>query len=79
VALHWRDLVAVSTVTGCGFTVSLLIAELAFPGGQAQDKAKGAVLAGSLAAALIAAALLSPQGPAPQRLTYLHDRTSAGG
>jgi NhaA family Na+:H+ antiporter len=57
-ALHWRDLFAVSVLTGCGFTVSLLIAELAFAEGQQRDYAKGAVLAGSMIAALLAAALL---------------------
>ena len=40
--LSWRDLFAVSVLTGCGFTVSLLIAELAFGdsrrGGPDQDR-----------------------------------------
>lgn len=57
-ALHWRDLFAVAVLTGCGFTVSLLIAELAFAEGAQQDSAKGAVLIGSTAASLLAAALL---------------------
>ena len=56
--LHWRDLTAVAVLTGCGFTVSLLLAELSFPPGPAQDNAKAAVLAGSLAASLLAATLL---------------------
>ncbi|GAA4693105.1 Na+/H+ antiporter NhaA [Phytohabitans rumicis] len=53
-----RDLFAVSVLTGCGFTVSLLIAELAFAGGGAQDRVKGAVLLGSLLASLLAALML---------------------
>jgi NhaA family Na+:H+ antiporter len=57
-ALNWRDLSAVAVLTGCGFTVSLLIAELAFPAGKQQNGIKGAVLIGSLTAALLAAALL---------------------
>jgi NhaA family Na+:H+ antiporter len=57
-SLHWLDLAAVAVLTGCGFTVSLLIAELAFPQGSQQDSIKAAVLVGSLAASLIAAALL---------------------
>jgi NhaA family Na+:H+ antiporter len=62
-ALSWRDLTAVAVLTGCGFTVSLLIAELAFPaaassGGGQQDRIKGAVLLGSVIASLLAAALL---------------------
>lgn len=52
-----RDLIAVSVLTGCGFTVSLLIAELAFEGGDA-GYVKIAVLVGSLISALLAAALL---------------------
>jgi NhaA family Na+:H+ antiporter len=53
-----HDLFAVSVLTGCGFTVSLLIAELAFTGGGAQDRVKGAVLLGSLLASLLAALML---------------------
>jgi len=54
--LHWRDLAAVSALTGCGFTVSLLIAELAFAEGDQQNRIKMAVLVGSLVAALLGAA-----------------------
>ncbi|NUR74243.1 MAG: Na+/H+ antiporter NhaA [Hamadaea sp.] len=54
--LQWRDLVAVAALTGCGFTVSLLIAELAFPEGDQRNRIKMAVLAGSLVAALLGAA-----------------------
>lgn len=56
--LDWRDLFAVSVLTGCGFTVSLLIAELAFDAGDQRDRIKMAVLLGSLTAALLSAALL---------------------
>jgi NhaA family Na+:H+ antiporter len=54
--LHWRDLAAVAALTGCGFTVSLLIAELAFPAGDQQNRIKMAVLLASVLAALIGAA-----------------------
>jgi NhaA family Na+:H+ antiporter len=57
-ALHWRDLGAVAVLTGCGFTVSLLIAELAFPEGNQRDYIKEAVILGSLTASLLAAWLL---------------------
>ncbi|MEV0454772.1 Na+/H+ antiporter NhaA [Catellatospora methionotrophica] len=60
-ALDWRDLFAVAVVTGCGFTVSLLIAELAFDYGEQQARVKGAVLLGSLIASLLAAGLLRRQ------------------
>jgi NhaA family Na+:H+ antiporter len=53
----WRDLGALSLLGGVGFTVSLLIAELALTG-DAVAEAKAAVLLASGAAALSAAALL---------------------
>ncbi|HEX7746529.1 MAG TPA: Na+/H+ antiporter NhaA [Micromonosporaceae bacterium] len=53
----WPDILAVSVLTGCGFTVSLLITELAFTADE-QDRIKGAVLLGSLLASLVAALLL---------------------
>ena len=56
--LWWRDIAAVAVLTGCGFTVSLLMAELAFSDPAQQANIKAAVLAGSLLASLIAAALL---------------------
>jgi len=57
-AMHWRDLAAVSVLAGCGFTVSLLIAELAFGVGDQGERLKAAVLAGSVIAALLATGLL---------------------
>jgi NhaA family Na+:H+ antiporter len=56
--LYWRDLVAVSVLTGCGFTVSLLIAELAFGDTAVAQRVKVAVLAGSLIASVVAALML---------------------
>ncbi|TDD13720.1 Na(+)/H(+) antiporter NhaA, partial [Kribbella turkmenica] len=57
--LAWRDVGAVSVLAGIGFTVALLIAQLAFADDAAQvERAKAAVLAGSVLAALIAALLL---------------------
>jgi NhaA family Na+:H+ antiporter len=56
--LHWRDLVAVSMLAGCGFTVSLLIVELAFGGTDQDARIKMAVLSASLVASLLAAGLL---------------------
>lgn len=57
--LAWRDVGAVSVLAGIGFTVALLIAQLAFGDDAAQvERAKAAVLIASLLAALIAAALL---------------------
>ncbi|MGW1343356.1 Na+/H+ antiporter NhaA [Kribbella sp. NPDC002412] len=57
--LSWRDVGAVSVLAGIGFTVALLIAQLAFGDDPAQvERAKAAVLVASLLAAMIAAVLL---------------------
>ncbi|MFT4299382.1 MAG: Na+/H+ antiporter NhaA [Aeromicrobium sp.] len=53
-----RELVGVGLLTGIGFTVSLLIAELSFPSGAERDAAKAAVLLASLLAATAGAAVL---------------------
>jgi NhaA family Na+:H+ antiporter len=55
--LYWRDVAAVATLSGVGFTVSLLIAELTYSG-QALADAKTAVLAASVLSAVVAALLL---------------------
>jgi NhaA family Na+:H+ antiporter len=58
--LAWRDVAAVSVLAGIGFTVALLIAQLAFGADVAQvERAKAAVLIASVLAALIAAVLLA--------------------
>ncbi|NYI05610.1 Na+/H+ antiporter NhaA [Allostreptomyces psammosilenae] len=56
--LAWADVMAVSVLAGIGFTVSLLIAELAFTDPGVIAEAKAAVLAGSLISAAVAAILL---------------------
>ncbi|GHF75000.1 NhaA family Na+:H+ antiporter [Amycolatopsis bartoniae] len=53
----WRDLAALSLLGGVGFTVSLLIADLALSG-EAAERAKAAVLLASMVASLGAAVLL---------------------
>lgn len=58
-SLSWLDVVGVGLLAGIGFTVSLLLAELAFPPDSAAvATAKAAVLAGSLLSALCAAVVL---------------------
>jgi NhaA family Na+:H+ antiporter len=58
-ALGWADVLGLSLLGGIGFTVSLLIGELAYGAGTgADDIAKVAVLTGSLLAALCAAVVL---------------------
>jgi len=57
--LAWPDVFAVASLAGVGFTVSLLIGELAFGGDPAlMDEVKAAVLTGSLIAAVCATTLL---------------------
>lgn len=57
--LAWADVFAVATLAGIGFTVSLLIGELAFKSNAVlTDEVKAAVLAGSLIAAVCATVLL---------------------
>jgi NhaA family Na+:H+ antiporter len=63
--LAWRDLVGLAALSGVGFTVSLLIGELAFgAGSERDDHVKVAVLLGSLLAAGLAAVLLRPRNRA---------------
>ncbi|MFD8640870.1 Na+/H+ antiporter NhaA [Streptomyces zaomyceticus] len=57
--LAWPDVFAVATLAGIGFTVSLLIGELAFADDPVlTDEVKAAVLIGSLIAAVLASVLL---------------------
>ncbi|MET9935871.1 MULTISPECIES: Na+/H+ antiporter NhaA [unclassified Streptomyces] len=57
--LNWPDVFALATLAGIGFTVSLLIGELAFAGDPAlTGQVKAAVLTGSLVAAVLATVLL---------------------
>ncbi|MFJ3105939.1 Na+/H+ antiporter NhaA [Streptomyces sp. NPDC086835] len=57
--LAWPDVLALATLAGIGFTVSLLIGELAFTGDATlTDEVKASVLMGSLIAAILAAVLL---------------------
>ncbi|MFJ8112525.1 Na+/H+ antiporter NhaA [Streptomyces sp. NPDC096132] len=57
-ALAWADILALSVLAGIGFTVSLLLSELAYPEPAQADTVKTAVLLGSLAASVLAAVLL---------------------
>ncbi len=70
--LGWIDVIGLSTLAGVGFTVSLLIGELAFGAGSARgEHVTIAVLAGSLAAAVLAAVLLRLRNRAYRRIAEL--------
>ena len=58
-SLSWLDVLGVALLGGIGFTVSLLIGELAFgPGSERNEYVKVGVLTGSLMAAALAAVVL---------------------
>jgi NhaA family Na+:H+ antiporter len=56
--LAWADVLALAVLAGIGFTVALLIGELAFPDPADAGHIKAAVLLGSLIAAAVAALLI---------------------
>ncbi|WKX71743.1 Na+/H+ antiporter NhaA [Streptomyces sp. XD-27] len=73
--LAWADVFAVASLAGIGFTVSLLIGELAFPEDPAlAAEVKAAVLIGSLLAAVLAGVLLKLRNNRYQRLCAEEDR-----
>ncbi|MFF5127697.1 Na+/H+ antiporter NhaA [Streptomyces syringium] len=73
--LEWPDVLAVASLAGIGFTVSLLIGELAFAGDQLlTDEVKAAVLIGSLIAAVIAGTLLKLRDNKYKKLCADEDR-----
>ncbi|MFJ4092304.1 Na+/H+ antiporter NhaA [Kitasatospora sp. NPDC089913] len=77
--LKWADMFAVSVLAGIGFTVSLLISELAFPDDPAlAGRAKAAVLMGSLLCALIATVLLKLRNRHYRELCEEEDRDLDG-
>lgn len=71
-SLKWIDVVALGLLGGIGFTVALLIGDLAFGDPVRQEHAKLGVLIGTLTAALLAAVLLTIRDRA-----YARDADSA--
>ncbi|MCF3134540.1 Na+/H+ antiporter NhaA [Streptomyces olivochromogenes] len=73
--LAWADVFAVASLAGIGFTVSLLIGELAFAGDTVlTDEVKAAVLSGSLIAAVAATVLLKIRNARYRRLCAEEER-----
>jgi NhaA family Na+:H+ antiporter len=68
-ALTWGDLGGMSMVAGIGFTVSLLVGDLAFGGTERIDAVRLAVLGASLASALLAALTLRRRNAAYRALS----------
>ncbi|WP_308344832.1 Na+/H+ antiporter NhaA [Streptomyces sp. ISL-94] len=73
--LAWPDVFAVASLAGIGFTVSLLIGELAFAGDAVlTDEVKAAVLIGSLISAVLACVLLKLRDRRYRALTEAEER-----
>ncbi|MEU8541118.1 Na+/H+ antiporter NhaA [Streptomyces sp. NPDC048717] len=73
--LRWPDVFALATLAGIGFTVSLLIDELAFAGDATlTDEVKASILIGSLIAAVLASILLKLRVRHYQALCAEEDR-----
>jgi NhaA family Na+:H+ antiporter len=73
--LQWADVFAVATLAGIGFTVSLLIGELAFEADATlTGEVKAAVLVGSLIAATLATVLLKIRNSKYRRLYEAEER-----
>ena len=71
-SLGWLDVLCIATLGGIGFTVSLLIGDLAFEAASARDEhVKVAVLAASVLASTLAAALLRSRNRAYRRIEEL--------
>jgi Na+:H+ antiporter, NhaA family len=77
--LAWIDVAGLAMLAGVGFTVSLLIAELGFgTGSPHDDHAKVAILAGSLAAAVVAAVVLKARNRHYRNLAREEERDDDG-
>ncbi|BBC35465.1 Na(+)/H(+) antiporter NhaA [Streptomyces graminofaciens] len=73
--LVWPDVFAVASLAGIGFTVSLLIGELAFEGDASlTDEVKAAVLTGSLVSAVLATVLLKIRNAKYRALVEFEER-----
>jgi NhaA family Na+:H+ antiporter len=71
-SLSWLDVLAIAVLGGIGFTVSLLIGDLAFGAASASDEhVKVGVLAGSITASALAAILLRARSRAYRRIDEL--------
>jgi NhaA family Na+:H+ antiporter len=77
--LGWPDVLGLSLLGGIGFTVSLLVAELAYgPGTPLDDQAKVGILAGTLLSALLAAVVLRLRNRRYRRIEEAERRDADG-
>jgi NhaA family Na+:H+ antiporter len=77
--LAWWDVLGLSLLAGIGFTVSLLVGELAFGSGSPRDDhVKVAVLVGSVISAVLATIVLRSRNRVYRRLAQLESRDDDG-
>ncbi|MEW2328106.1 Na+/H+ antiporter NhaA [Micromonospora chersina] len=77
--ITWADLAGLALLAGIGFTVSLLIGELAFgPGSPEDERVKVAVLLGSLLSAGLATTVLIRRNRVYRRISERESRDSDG-
>ncbi|MGC4892615.1 Na+/H+ antiporter NhaA [Micromonospora sp. DT31] len=77
--ITWADLAGLALLAGVGFTVSLLIGELAFGAGSPQeDGVKVAVLLGSLTSAVLASVVLIRRNRVYRRISERESRDADG-
>ncbi|MCW2865857.1 MAG: nhaA, partial [Marmoricola sp.] len=77
--LAWVDVLGLAVLAGIGFTVSLLIGELAFGPGSARDEhVKVGVLVGSVLAALLASVVLRARNRTYRRICEDEERDDDG-
>jgi len=75
--LRWIDVTGLAMLAGIGFTVSLLIGELAFGiGSEREEQVKVGVLAGSLLAGVLATLILKARNRTYRRLCEAEERDS---
>ncbi|MEP7762792.1 Na+/H+ antiporter NhaA [Sanguibacter sp. 25GB23B1] len=76
--LRWLDVLAVAMLGGIGFTVSLLIGDLAFTDALRDEHVKVGVLTGSVIASVLAAGLLRSRNRAYKRIEEIEKRDADG-
>ena len=76
--LEWVDVIGLSMLAGVGFTVSLLIGELAFDGTPQHEHVVVGVLVGSMVAAALAAVVLRLRNRVYRRIAEAEEQDLDG-
>ncbi|GAA4678874.1 Na+/H+ antiporter NhaA [Streptomyces chumphonensis] len=76
--LSWSDVAGISMLAGIGFTVSLLVTELAFDDAETTEHVKAAVLVASFLSAIVAAVLLKIRDKHYRRIWEEENRDEDG-